>query len=150
MRTLYTDASFDWKHTDETDENVVRGKIAVSDGESLQRIERVAVGRVEGLRQYINIFELVAIARAVEMESLDPNRDTNLRILTDSRVAMLWAGSGKIKGKVRTKAHEAALEYLRRARIQHGGIITFHHVGRKENPAGHLLAEMLERVRPHE
>lgn len=65
MKKLYCDASFDWTTTEEA-ENVVRGKIAVV-GEELRIVEKVAVGKVEGLKQYINILELVALARAIEI-----------------------------------------------------------------------------------
>ena len=64
MKTLYCDASFDWTHTTTTEEPIVRGKIAIS-GEGLNTIEKVAIGKVPDLRQYINILELVALAPRV-------------------------------------------------------------------------------------
>lgn len=63
-KTLYTDGSFNWKHGRDTTENVVRGKICVTDGQHFTKIENVAIGKIEGLMQYINILEFFAIARA--------------------------------------------------------------------------------------
>lgn len=149
MKTLYCDASFDWKHTDTTTENIVRGKIAVSDGKDFHKVDKVAIGKVPELKQYINILELTAIARAVELMCDIPDKDGSLRIFTDSRVAMIWASSGKVSPKVSTDAHTNALEYLKKARVLFGGIITFHHVPRENNPAGWLLEAELEKERPH-
>lgn len=149
MKTLYTDASFDYHHTARTADNFVRGKIAVADGNGFARIEKVIVGKVPKLQQYINVLELTAVARAVELASLDKEKVDSLAVYTDSKTAMYWARAGKIKAKVSTQAHENALEYLRKARIQFGGIVTFHFVPRDDNPAGHLLEEELEREAPH-
>ena len=165
MKTLYCDASFDWTHTEKNGEDIVRGKVAVV-GDGIARMDRVAVGKVEGLKQYINVFELTAIARAVELASemnkakplCDHPEQCNhwschptdsLAIYTDSRTAMIWASSGKIKGGVRTLAHENALEYLRKVRLQFGGLITFNFVRREGNPAGELLEKELEKEKPH-
>ena len=146
-KILYTDASFDWNHTDKTTENVVRGKIAVSDGGAFNKVDKVAVGKVEGLKQYINILELTAIARAVELASEENPKADTLTVITDSQTAMYWARNNQIK--VATPAHDNALEYLRRARILFGGEITFNHVLRDQNPAGKLLEAELEREAPH-
>jgi hypothetical protein len=147
MKTLYTDASFDWTHTDNTTENIVRGKIAVSDGKGFERIDKVAVGKVDGLKQYINVLELTAIARAVELASLMEDKPDSLAIYTDSRTAMIWAGSGKIKKC--SLAHQGALDYLKKARLQFGGIVTFNFVPREGNPAGAILELELEKEKPH-
>ena len=149
MKTLYTDASFDWNHTQATKEPIVRGKIAISDGNSFERIDKVAIGKVEGLKQYINVLELTAVARAVELASEMNPKDESLSIYTDSQVAMYWARAGKIKASVATEAHDNALEYLRKARIQFGGIITFNYIPRDQNPAGKLLEIELEKESPH-
>ncbi len=130
-------------------ENVVRGKIAVSDGTDFNCVEKVAIGKVPLLKQYINIFELTAIARAVELATEMKEKADSLAVYTDSKTAMYWASAGKIKAKVSTQAHENALEYLRKARIQFGGIVTFHFVPRDDNPAGKLLETELEREAPH-
>lgn len=151
MKTLYTDASFDWNSTNATDENIVRGKIAISDGSGYSRVEKFAIGKVDGLKQYINIFELTAIARAVEL-AYDMNiTDKQLEIFTDSMTAMYWARNGKIKPSVLTLAHAGALDYLRRAVLNFGGVVTFNFVPREKNPAGHLLQEELENgSKPHD
>ena len=148
MKILFTDASFDHHHTEKTKETYVRGKIAVN-GEGITAIDRVAVGKVPGLKQYINVLELTAIARAVELACRFKEEDNMLSIYSDSQVAVIWASSGKIKEKVLTEAHESALEYLRQARIKFGGVVTFHHVKRDKNPAGHMLAEELKKESPH-
>ncbi|MEX2053052.1 MAG: hypothetical protein WD898_02385 [Candidatus Paceibacterota bacterium] len=149
MKTLYTDASFDYRHTDETTEHLVRGKIAVS-GEGLSLIDKVAIGKVPELRQYINILELVAIARAIELASTKEWQDAELKIITDSQVAKGWASKGKISPKVVTAAHTNALEYLAKAKKLFGGTINFFFTPRDNNPAGHLLAVELEKSKPHD
>lgn len=151
MQILYTDASFDWTSTEATKENVVRGKIAVSDGKGFERIEQVVVGKVEGLQQYINVLELTAIARAVELASLEEKKSDVLTIFTDSKTAMAWARKGRISNKVATVAHSNAIEYLRLARIQFGGEVVFDFVPREENHAGFLLQAELDAGRnPHD
>ena len=151
MKILYTDASFDWTSTERSNENVVRGKIAVSDGNSFKRIEKVAIGKVEGLRQYINVLELTAIARAVELASEENPKVDELTIFTDSQIAMFWARKGRVNPKVVTPAHDSVLEYLRRARIQFGtgNLVIFSHISRDQNPAGKLLEIELEKEPPH-
>lgn len=148
MKTLYTDASFDHNSTNRTKENVVRGKICVA-GEGFEKVEKVAIGKVPNLQQYINIYELTAIARAIELACAFSAEDNMLAVYSDSKVAVIWAGKGSVNPKVSTLAHENALEYLRQARIKHGGVITFHHVPREHNPAGFLLEKELEREPPH-
>lgn len=148
MKTIYCDASFDWTNTEKNGENFVRGKIAVS-CDSFERIDKVAVGKVEGLKQYINILELTAIARAIELASELNPKPESLAIYTDSRTAMIWAGAGKINPKVATLAHHNALDYLRKARMLYGGIITFNFTRREGNPAGILLERELEKEKPH-
>lgn len=151
MKIFYADASFDWSFTNKTKESVVRGKIAVSDGDGFNRVEKVAIGKVEGLKQYINILELTAIARAVELASETLNKDKSLQIFTDSNVAMFWARAGKIRPKVLTLAHQNALDYLKKARLEFGGIVTFDTVPRERNPAGFLLqAELDNGNKPHD
>lgn len=149
MKTLFTDASFDYHHTDETTENVVRGKIAISDDGNFRRIEKVAIGKVPKLRQYINVLELTAIARAIEIASEMTDTNNFLQVNTDSKVAMIWASSKKVHKKVETEAHRQALEYLRKSCQLFGGVITFAYIPREENPAGHLLEVELEREKPH-
>ena len=148
MKTYYTDSSFDYKSTDKTSENVVRGKIAVV-GKGFERVEKVVIGKVPELKQYNNILELTTIGRAVEIASEDKDETNSLAIYTDSKIAMYWARAGKIKSGVLTKAHANALDYLRMARRQFGGIVTFNYIPRDENPAGHLLAEELKKESPH-
>lgn len=149
MRKLYCDASFDWTHTEKNGENFVRGKLAVH-GEGIERIDKVAVGKVEGLRQYINVLELTAIARAVELAceaGFWKDEDRSLAIFTDSKTAMIWASSGKIKTP--TEAHKNALDYLKKVRLAYGGIITFNCIPRELNPAGEMLERELEKEKPH-
>ena len=148
MKTLFTDASFDWTSTEKNNENVVHGKIAVF-GLNFERVEKVAVGKVKDLKQYINIFELIAIARAVELASKEEPKAESLAIYTDSNVAKVWANNGAVNPKSVTEAHESAIEYLRKARIQFDGTITFNFVPRDNNPAGKLLEVELEKELPN-
>lgn len=143
-KTFYTDASFDWTSTEKSNENVVHGKIAIV-GINFERIEKVAVGKVKGLKQYINVFELIAVARAVELANEEEPKVGALAIYTDSNVAKVWANNGAVNPKSATEAHESAIEYLRKARIQFGGTITFNFVPRNNNPAGKLLEVELEK-----
>ena len=143
MKILYTDAGYNWKSTDEDNRNVVFGRICVSDGEGFSCVEKVAIGKVPVLKQYINVFELVAIARAMEI-AIGKGWIGSLAIYTDSKVAMTWAGHG-VNPKVTTEAHKGAYEYLRTARQNYGGIVTFNHVSREKNPAGKLLELELEK-----
>lgn len=149
MKRLYTDASFDHRSTDKTAENIVRGKIAIADGLGFAKVDKVAVGKVEGLKQYINVLELTAVARAIELACEMKDCEGSLVVFTDSQTAMYWARAAKIKDSVRTVAHDNALEYLRNARIKFGGIVTFDFVPREKNFAGWLLAEELEKEPPH-
>lgn len=150
MQVLFTDASFDYRHTKKA-KDVVRGKIAVSDGTvgKIKRIEKVAIGKVQGLKQYNNVLELIAIGRAIEIASETKDADNSLKLFTDSKVAMYWARAGKIKPTVATQAHLNALEYVRNARNVFNGVVTFNFIGRDHNPAGHLLENELKRESPH-
>src|SRR3990167_3688117 len=138
MKTLYCDASFDHNSTNQTQEPVVRGKIAIY-GEELKQVDKVAIGKVEGLQQYINVFELTAIARAVEI-AVEHKWGEALMIYTDSQTAMYWARAGQIKKKgIETLAHTNALEYLARGKNAYGQTIVFNYIPRDGNPAGRLL-----------
>jgi len=150
MKKIYCDASFDWNSTNTNGENVVRGKIAIVDDSSHERIEKIAIGKVEGLKQYNNVFELIAIARAIELANEDKDKADSLAIYTDSQVAMYWARAGRIKNaSVLTEAHKNTLEYLNRERIKFGGKITFNFIPRDKNLAGKLLEIELKREPPH-
>jgi hypothetical protein len=139
MKVLYTDAGYTWQNTKKTPENgQIMGRICVADEDKFSRVENVGVGKVPVLIQYINIFELVAIARAIEI-AIEKGWVGNLAIRTDSKVAMIWASSGKIKPKVATPAHLGALEYLKTARRNYIGVVTYHHVPRHLNYAGIIL-----------
>ena len=147
VKKIYTDAGYTWQNTLSTkDGEPIMGRICVADGEGFQRIEMVGVGKVPVLKQYINIFELIAIARAIEV-AIEMGWVGSLSIHTDSKVAMIWASSGKVSQKVETEAHKGALEYLRTARKNYVGIVTYNHVGRDYNPAGKLLEIELEKDR---
>lgn len=149
MTKLYTDASFDWNHTEKTTENVVRGKISISDGSQFKKVEKVAIGKVEGLKQYINILELFAIGRAIEL-AIENNFEGTLSVWSDSRVAIGWAHAGKVNPKVETEAHRNAIEYVNVAHEKFGQV-EFNYVPREENPAGWLLQEELDNGnKPHD
>ena len=150
---MFCDASFDYLSTNATSEPFVRGKIAISDGRDFNRVERVAIGKVDGLRQYINILELTAICRAVELAH-DVCKEDSLSVRSDSMVALAWAKRGKIPNKIRTQAHVSVLEYLAKVSAQFYGTslersIEFIHVGRDNNPAGKLLEAELLKEPPH-
>lgn len=147
MHQLYTDASFDYKHTDQTTETFVRGKIAVvADG--IKIVEKVKIGKVPVLKQYINILELIAIGRAVEI-AVQREWEGDLLVTTDSQVAKSWAKNGRVNPAVCTIAHQNALEYLKKSCVGYRGVITFAQAPREVNPAGHLLAEELKKEPPH-
>ena len=147
MKQLYTDAGYTWQNTEATpDGQPIMGRICVADEEGFNRIEMVGVGKVPDLKQYINVFELIAIARAIEV-AIEKGWVGNLRITTDSKTAMIWASNGKVSQKAETEAHKGALEYLRTARKNYIGIVTYTHIGRNQNPAGKLLEIELEKDR---
>jgi hypothetical protein len=149
MTKLYTDASFDWTHTEKTTENVVRGKIAITDADKFEHVDKVAIGKVPELKQYINVFELTAIARAVEL-AIENNFEGILSIWSDSQVAVGWAKKGEINPNVKTEAHRSALEYLvaqtkaYRNKNMAYGEIQFNFIPREKNPAGYLLQNELD------
>ena len=139
MKILYTDAGYTWQNTDKTEEGKpIIGRICVADGEGFSRVELAGIGKVPRLKQYINIFELIAIARAIEV-AIEKGWVGSLKIYTDSQVAMIWAKNGKVSNKVKTNGHISALEYLCTARKNYIGDVTYNHVGRDNNPAGKLL-----------
>lgn len=147
MKTLYTDAGYTWQNTEKTEEGKpIIGRICVADDEGFSRVELAGIGKVPVLKQYINLFELIAIARAIEI-AIEKGWVGSLAIHTDSKVAMIWASSGKVSNKVETEAHKSALEYLRTARKNYIGIVTYNHVGRERNPAGKILEVELEKDR---
>lgn len=146
-KQLYTDAGYTWQNTETTPEGgIIKGRICVADSHGFHRIEVAGIGKVPILKQYINIFELTAIARAIEV-AIEMGWVGSLRVTTDSKVAMIWASSGKVSQKVETEAHRNALEYLRTARKNYAGTVTYHHIGRDHNPAGKLLEKELEKDR---
>lgn len=146
MKKLYTDAGYTWQNTEKTEDGApIMGRICVADDEGFSRVEMVGVGKVPVLKQYINIFELVAIARAIEI-AIEKGWVGNLAIYTDSKVAMIWASHG-VGEKVKTEAHANAQEYLRTARKNYIGIVTYYHVPRDYNPAGKILEIELEKDR---
>ena len=146
IKKIYTDAGYTWQNTEKTlDGKPIMGRICVADEEGFSRVEMVGVGKVPVLKQYINIFELVAIARSIEV-AIEKGWVGSLAIYTDSKVAMIWASHGVGK-KVETEAHKGAYEYLRKARKNYIGLITFNHVPREMNPAGKILEVELEKDR---
>lgn len=145
MKTLFTDAGYNWQDTSRAEDSVI-GRICVADEEGFSRIELSGIGKVPNLKQYINVFELIAIARAVET-AIEKGWVGSLQIKTDSKVAMIWASHGMKDSPKKTEAHKSALEYLRTARKNYGGVITFNWVGRDYNPAGKLLEIELQKDR---
>lgn len=146
-KILFTDAGYTWQNTESTpDGQPIMGRIAVADSEGFHRIEQVGIGKIPGLKQYINLFELIAVARAIEV-AIEKGWVGDLAIYTDSKVAMIWASNGKVSKKVETDGHIQALEYLRTARKNYIGVVTYNHVHREKNPAGHLLEKELEKDR---
>lgn len=146
-KVLFTDAGYTWQNTETTKEGEpIMGRICVADTEGFSRIEMVGIGKVPVLRQYINIFELIAVARALEI-AIEKGWAGDLAIYTDSKTAAMWASTGKVSKKAETEAHKNALEYLRTARKNYLGVVTYNHVYRDKNPAGHLLEKELEKDR---
>jgi hypothetical protein len=155
-RTLYTDASFGYYTTDEP---VLFGKIAMwLDKEPEQGldgfnyIEKVAVGKVPNLKQYINVFELIAIARALEKFVEKGLKADVLYVRSDSMTAVSWSKNG-IPQQYMTAAHQEAINYFRRsanALKSTGTSLVISHIGRDRNFAGIMLEEELEKHRPME
>ena len=148
MNKLYCDGSFDWTSTEKSAENVVRGKIAISDGEQFNCVEKVAIGKVPNLKQYINIIELFAIGRAIELSIIN-KLEGDLSIFSDSSVAVIWARKGKVSPKVKTEAHSNVIDYLKVAFSKYPGQIKFNFIPREQNPAGFLLDKELTKESPH-
>lgn len=146
MKKVYTDAGYTWQNTSTVKEGgQIIGRICVADDDGFVRVEKVGVGKVPKLVQYINIFELIAVARSIEI-AIEKGWTGNLAIYTDSQVAMGWASKGTIKNKrVETEAHRSALEYLRTARKNYIGIVSYNYVPRDYNLAGHVLEKELEK-----
>jgi len=146
-KILFTDAGYTWENTEKTkDGEPIIGRICVADSEGFCRIEHVGIGKVPVLKQYINVFELVAIARGIET-AIDKGWVGSLSIYTDSQVAKIWASSGKVGKSVMTEAHKNALEYLRTARKNYIGIVTYNHIPREKNVAGWALEKELHKDR---
>ena len=145
VKTLYTDAGYRFQDTDLHPDHVI-GRICVADTEGFEQVEMVKIGKVPVLKQYINLLELIAIARAIEI-AIEKGWVGSLAIHTDSQVAMIWASSGKVSKKVETVAHTSALEYLKKIRRNYIGIVTYNQVPRDYNPAGKRLEKELEKDR---
>jgi len=143
---LYTDATFTWQKYAKTDDKILKGGICIIAEDNakhpLNIIEEVGVGRVEGLKQYINIFELVAVARAIEIAK--EKGWNEIEVITDSFIAKTWANKG-VHASPYTEAHRSCQEYITRVKMEHGGKIEIGHVLRDQNPAGKLLEIELEK-----
>ena len=146
MKKIYTDAGYTWQNTEKVKEGEqIMGRICVADEDGFVRVEKVGVGKVPKLIQYINIFELIAVARSIEI-AIEKGWTGSLEIYTDSQVAVGWASKGKIKNKrIETQAHTSALEYLRTARKNYIGSVSYNYVPRDYNLAGHVLEKELEK-----
>jgi ribonuclease HI len=145
---LYADATFTWQKYADTDDKLLKGKICIIAEDNPEHpfnvIEEVIVGRVEGLKQYINIYELIAVARAIELAKEKGWDD--IQIFTDSFIAKTWANK-KVSASPFTEAHRSCQEYIIRAKAEHGGKIEVGHVLRDHNPAGELLEIELEKTK---
>jgi len=146
LMKLYTDATFTWQKYAKTDDKILKGKICIIAEDNAEHplnvIEEVVVGRVEGLKQYINIYELIAVARAIELAKEKGWDD--IQIFTDSSVAKTWANKG-VSATPFTEAHRSCQEYITRVKMEHSGKIEIGHVLRDQNPAGKLLEIELEK-----
>lgn len=144
---MYTDASFTWQKYATTDEKALNGQICVvaeNDADNpFHVIEDTVVGRVEGLKQYINCFELIAVARAIEIAKEKGWDD--IQIITDSFIAKTWATNRKVNASPYTELHRSCEEFITRAIREHGGKIEVGHILREHNPAGKLLEIELEK-----
>jgi len=143
---LYTDATVTWQKYANNKETILKGKICIIAEDNAEHpfyvIEEVAVGRVEGLKQYINVYELIAVARAIELAKEKGWND--IQIFTDSSVAKTWANKG-VSATPFTEAHRSCQEYITKVKAEHGGKIEIGHVLRDQNPAGKLLEIELEK-----
>ena len=138
MKLIYTDAGFSYQKYEKLPEaQMMEGIICVT-CDDFQVIEKVGVGRVEGLKQYINIFELIAIARGIEL-MIEKKIDEDVSLFTDSFTAKTWATKDKINTKRFTAAHDNALTYFRDMMEHFPHVVAFNHVLRDDNPAGKLL-----------
>ena len=137
---IYTDASFSWQRYIDTDDKIIKGKVCIIAEDSIESpfniIEEVGIGRVDKLKQYINILELIAITRAIEIAG--EKGWGNINVITDSSVAKTWATRG-IRASLFTEAHRSCQEYFNKAKAGHKGRVEIMHVVRDKNPAGKLL-----------
>lgn len=137
MKLIYTNSLFNYqKYKELPDEKVLTGIICVA-CDDFQKIEKVGVGRVEGLKQYTNIFEFIAIARAVEL-AIENKLTEDLEIFTDSLTAKTWAEKG-MKIERYTAAHKSANSYFQDMIKNYPHNVVFEHIGREKNPAGKIL-----------
>lgn len=145
---LYTDATFPWQKYANTDDKILKGKICIIAEDNAEHplnvIEEVGVGRVEGLKQYINIFELIAVTRAIEIAKEKGWND--IQIFTDSFIAKTWANK-EVNASPFTEVHRSCQEYITKAKAEHGGKIEIGHILREYNPAGELLEIELEKLK---
>ncbi len=81
---IYVDAGFAWKSNIGNERKV--GRVAYKSGRGKFHMRTVTVPEIEGLRQYGNLFELIAVMAAMEKTNAK-----NVLMITDSKVAMGWA-----------------------------------------------------------
>lgn len=147
MKFLFTDASFDYASEFETGADHVIGKTAIV-GDGIRKVELAYLARVPGLKQYINVLETLAVARAIGL-AIDNGWSGDLAIRTDSRVAVAWARGGP-NPRCRTAVHDKVMHVLRENAKRYAGQIWVDFVPRHKNLAGHVLERELELRRPNE
>lgn len=147
MKTLFTDASFDFQSEKVNGKDHVIGKTAIV-GEGITKVELAYLERIPGLVQYINVLETLAVARAVGM-AIENGWHGELAIRTDSRVAVAWCRHGP-RSQIVTPVHIKVLRFLRERIAVYDGNITVDFVSRWRNPAGKVLEQELLLRRPCE
>lgn len=80
---IWVDAGFGWKQN--LGQSTRKGRVAYKIGRGKFHIEPMEVPVIDGLLQYSNIFELLAIRVALEK-----TRAKRVLVITDSKIAMAW------------------------------------------------------------
>lgn len=142
LKLIHTDAGCKWQET--KNKPTVKGRICIADHDGFVLVEEPVLETQPHLRQYINVFEMLAIARAIEIAT-EKKWGNALSISTDSMTARFWVTNGIKNKKVSTPLHQAVYQRVCEARRAFGGVITFHLIPREENRAGHVLEDMLEK-----
>ncbi len=135
MIKIYTDAGYNWKK--ELKKAQKHATIAYRIDSGSVKVEKISCPPIKGLKQYNNIFELMAIHQALQafLEEYGPGKD--VQVLSDSQVVVSWL---KNKKELRhlSKYHRA-LQALTIGLEEFFRSVSYQHIPREENIAGKFL-----------